>query len=520
MPLWRKLFGESGGRDGAAVLDRRVARFRHLLNRYGAFLDVSTDAAEKQAGDYVFDRHYIVTVVDAIGEAAEAMLFDLSVLVGARDLDAFATLARMREDLEAVGDPLLGGGDAFPGAVAAGAAGGPPSIAPGELATAIARHALAYHGSGRVACRGVAAGMVLNRRDAAAGLDAAAGSILVATDISPGELDRAVRGGVAGLLLDDGSPTCPAASVARRRRIPSIVGLHDATRRLRSGEAVTVDADEGTVYFGIVRELVDYYRAGRLGEEEPEYRTLRAVRRAAFGLTLGEADAPEGDLAPCRTVHDLVVGALEAAGDALAGEIANGPWLSGGNVATKAAGDIDLEIVELLDAGASPATGPAAATAVAVSSRPLAALLGGLGRRGDSPATRARGLAAIKREQALAWLPHGPAFDLVDGVVSGARALNHVYVRIAARFAGGRDGGDRGALACRVLERFGFAAMRTPRSAGAWVRGLGDAETEERLVVVGRLVAALGELEARAEALRTSPDIVEELVGECGLAGG
>jgi pyruvate,water dikinase len=51
----------------------------------------------------------------------------------------------------------------------------------------------------------------------------------------------------AAIVTDSGGMTCHAAIVSRELGIPCIVGTGDATRTLRDGEIVTVDATHGTV---------------------------------------------------------------------------------------------------------------------------------------------------------------------------------------------------------------------------------------------------------------------------------
>ncbi|HUN78568.1 MAG TPA: phosphoenolpyruvate synthase [Solirubrobacteraceae bacterium] len=56
----------------------------------------------------------------------------------------------------------------------------------------------------------------------------------------------------AAIVTDSGGMTCHAAIVSRELGIPCVVGTGDATRRLRDGEIVTVDATQGTVLEGAV----------------------------------------------------------------------------------------------------------------------------------------------------------------------------------------------------------------------------------------------------------------------------
>ncbi|MHC1580045.1 MAG: phosphoenolpyruvate synthase [Candidatus Alkanophagales archaeon] len=57
------------------------------------------------------------------------------------------------------------------------------------------------------------------------------------------------------IVTDDGGMTCHAAIVSRELGIPAIVGSKEATKVLRTGMEITVDATKGVVYKGIVRGL-------------------------------------------------------------------------------------------------------------------------------------------------------------------------------------------------------------------------------------------------------------------------
>ncbi len=54
----------------------------------------------------------------------------------------------------------------------------------------------------------------------------------------------------AAIVTDSGGMTCHAAIVSRELGIPAVVGTGDATKRLRDGELVTVDATQGVVIEG------------------------------------------------------------------------------------------------------------------------------------------------------------------------------------------------------------------------------------------------------------------------------
>ena len=54
----------------------------------------------------------------------------------------------------------------------------------------------------------------------------------------------------AAVVTDSGGVTCHAAIASRELGVPCIVGTHDATNRLRTGQLVTVDGALGTVTAG------------------------------------------------------------------------------------------------------------------------------------------------------------------------------------------------------------------------------------------------------------------------------
>ncbi len=54
----------------------------------------------------------------------------------------------------------------------------------------------------------------------------------------------------AAIVTDEGGPTCHAAIVARELRIPCMVGTSTATKILKEGQVITVDANRGKIYDG------------------------------------------------------------------------------------------------------------------------------------------------------------------------------------------------------------------------------------------------------------------------------
>jgi phosphohistidine swiveling domain-containing protein len=99
--------------------------------------------------------------------------------------------------------------------------------------------------SGTPACRGNAEGpaiIVLNKDEFHR---VKSGSILITTMTTPDFIEIANL--ITGLVTDRGGVLCHAAILAREFNIPCIVGCHDATKTIKDGEIIRMDAISGVV---------------------------------------------------------------------------------------------------------------------------------------------------------------------------------------------------------------------------------------------------------------------------------
>jgi pyruvate,water dikinase len=71
------------------------------------------------------------------------------------------------------------------------------------------------------------------------------GEILVAPSTDPGWTPLFLTAG--GLVMEMGGAMSHGAVVAREYGIPAVVGVPDATRRISTGERITVDGSAGRV---------------------------------------------------------------------------------------------------------------------------------------------------------------------------------------------------------------------------------------------------------------------------------
>jgi len=97
------------------------------------------------------------------------------------------------------------------------------------------------------------------------------GNILVTSMTTP-DFVPAMRKASA-IITDEGGMTCHAAIVSRELGIPCIVGTGNATKVLKDGMVVTVDANKGIVYEGAVDIAKE-----RIEEEKAKYEIVTATK--------------------------------------------------------------------------------------------------------------------------------------------------------------------------------------------------------------------------------------------------
>ncbi len=130
-------------------------------------------------------------------------------------------------------------------------------------------------------------------------------SVLVSRTTSPKWTQ--VLGRVKAVVTDVGSVAGHFASVAREWGVPALVNTAVATQVLRAGETVTVDADRGTVFRGVVEPLLNL--PCDLKTHLPENAFRRRLRRMLDRISplhLTNPDSPDFVPEKCETLHDLL----------------------------------------------------------------------------------------------------------------------------------------------------------------------------------------------------------------------
>lgn len=93
----------------------------------------------------------------------------------------------------------------------------------------------------------------------------AAESIIVSEDISPSDAADLDRNKLLGFVTDAGGKTSHSVIMARSLRIPAVVGTHDATKRIVSGDHILVDGHEGVIVINPSEDRL--YKYGKLATE-------------------------------------------------------------------------------------------------------------------------------------------------------------------------------------------------------------------------------------------------------------
>src|SRR5213596_164093 len=115
--------------------------------------------------------------------------------------------------------------------------------------------------------------------------------ILVAHNLTPSDTASMNRANVLGIATDLGSRTSHAAILASSLNIPAVVGLHDITAKLETGQHVLVDGSDGLLIVNPAPETIGHYaelesRRARVVAQLKELRTTRSTTRDGRHIVL------------------------------------------------------------------------------------------------------------------------------------------------------------------------------------------------------------------------------------------
>ncbi len=115
--------------------------------------------------------------------------------------------------------------------------------------------------------------------------------ILVAHNLTPSDTASINRANVLGVATDLGSRTSHAAILARSLNIPAVVGLHDITTKLETGQHVLVDGSDGLLIVDPAPETIAHYaeiesRRAKVTARLKELRTTKSTTRDGHHIVL------------------------------------------------------------------------------------------------------------------------------------------------------------------------------------------------------------------------------------------
>lgn len=84
--------------------------------------------------------------------------------------------------------------------------------------------------------------------------------IIVAHDLSPTQIVSLDRKSVKGVVTDIGSETSHIAIIARALEIPSVIGVGNATKEIKTGDKLIVDGEEGVVIINPPSSVINEYK--------------------------------------------------------------------------------------------------------------------------------------------------------------------------------------------------------------------------------------------------------------------
>lgn len=125
--------------------------------------------------------------------------------------------------------------------------------------------------------------------------------VVIANDLAPSDTATLDREKVLGFATDLGSPTSHTAIMARALSIPALVGMHDVSVRVSTGDPVLIDGRKGLLFIHPTRERLEEY--GKIAEARQTIqarlaglRDQRPVTRDGYEVTLSANIEMPGDV--------------------------------------------------------------------------------------------------------------------------------------------------------------------------------------------------------------------------------
>jgi pyruvate, water dikinase len=345
------------------------------------------------------------------------------------------------------------------------------------------------------------------------------GAILVAKQTSPRFAKVARK--AAGIITDVGTSTGHMATIAREFRIPSIVNTEVATGLLRTGQEITLDAQENVVYAGRIKELCYFGFMEEAFEESYEYRLLRRVLKKITPLNLVDPHAKDFQPSACRSFHDITRFIHEKAVETLA-NLDYQHRLKDKPAGKKLKLDIpiDLTIIDISD-GLTEVGEDNGVTREQIQSIPMKAFVDGLCAPGAwsrepmavdfssfmssltrtfdshlvSPQQVGQNLAVISATYANINLRLGYHFNMIDAYIGEQINDNYAYFRFLGGVTDPQRRSRRAKLIYATLAQYDFNVDLRGDLVIGRIKRLRQQEMRSKMVLLGQLVGFTRQLD-------------------------
>ncbi|GAQ93853.1 pyruvate, water dikinase [Thermodesulfovibrio aggregans] len=157
---------------------------------------------------------------------------------------------------------------------------------------------------GITACKGVGYGKAFVLKSEEELKDFSEGDVLVAKHTNPKYV--VIMNKASAIVTDVGSPTGHMASLSREYNVPTLINTENATKMIKHGQEITVDATNCVIYEGKVEELIEAYKSIKEPFKETTlFKTLQKVLKLIVPLYLVDPLAEEFKPENCKTFHDI-----------------------------------------------------------------------------------------------------------------------------------------------------------------------------------------------------------------------
>ncbi len=157
---------------------------------------------------------------------------------------------------------------------------------------------------GTTACKGVGYGKAFILKDEDEIEHFPEGHILVAKHTNPKYV--IIMNKASAIVTDIGSQTGHMASLSREYNVPTILNTEIATKTLKHGQEITVDATNCVIYEGKVEELLKEAKKDEdLFKETTIYKTLEKIIKLIVPLSLVDPESENFKPENCKTFHDI-----------------------------------------------------------------------------------------------------------------------------------------------------------------------------------------------------------------------